>query len=91
MLSFITGVLVGWLKELIALGIIFIEAIVLMLGYDSVVNYWDVYFKWTSFSLPTPDLPYWHSFGILLFAHGLGMVISKITPKFVSVNQTSNE
>lgn len=90
MLGLILGIVTGWLKEFITLGIVFIEALVFMLAFDWLSEIWDIYFYQLNYSLPVSEITYWHSFTILFFAHALGMIISKITPKFISVSNSSN-
>ena len=84
------GIGVSWLKELISIGVIFIEAIVFMLAYDWLVEIWSIYFYQIEYTLPTSEITYWHAWTILFAGHALGLLIGKITPKLVSVSSSSN-
>lgn len=89
----VSGVFVGWVKEMIFIGMIVIEAFILKVSYNKVVALWDTYFHQLEWTLPAPRMSYIDAFWILLFLHIIGIVVARIvksiTPKFVHIEQKS--
>lgn len=87
------GALLSFLKNMLWLGFSLVEAVVLTLAFNYLAPIINAEYLTGTFKLPFVHIGYWHAFALLILVHYVGLIISNLTPKFVSINnnQTYNK